>query len=435
MTSRWSEADVLAAAPSASVASSGRQLAHLDRWSSIGCDHEALWGRCHGSGSEPYSVAVDHVTRRFRCSCPARTVPCKHAVALALLWANDLLPVAARPRSVEQLVVSRPRTTPAPEDPQVATTAPPTVPSVNNERAAERAARVAAGLRDLDRWIIDRLRRGIGAPELERREPWDQLATRLTDSQCGALANRVRRLAHRVEQRTASPAIVAAELGLWHLIARGAAVDALPDALNTSVRTAVGWPMSTATLRATPGVRDRWWMAGQSVIAEERITVRRSWLWGVESKRWAVVIDAAAYGSGFDSLWPVGRTLDAELHVADAAAPLRALVGIHHAEPDAAGPPAACADTLAVAMDRAGRLLAGEPWLERVPIAASVQLARTASGWVATDASGSLPIDPAARIAPAVAAGEGEPVLLVAEFVEGRLSPIAVHVDHRVVAW
>lgn len=48
-------------------------------------DGELLFGQCAGSGKTPYECSVDFVTPEspvFRCSCPSRQFPCKHALGL-----------------------------------------------------------------------------------------------------------------------------------------------------------------------------------------------------------------------------------------------------------------------------------------------------------------------------------------------------------------
>src|SRR4029079_2857893 len=53
--------------------------------------HDALlWGECQGSGANPYRVAVDAADHGYKCTCPSRKFPCKHA--LALMWMSVTAP-------------------------------------------------------------------------------------------------------------------------------------------------------------------------------------------------------------------------------------------------------------------------------------------------------------------------------------------------------
>ena len=81
----WSVEQVEAVAPSPAAVTAAQPLATPGRWSDVGADDHVVWGSFQGSGAEPYDTAVDHVGVGFRCTCPSRRVPCKHALALLLM--------------------------------------------------------------------------------------------------------------------------------------------------------------------------------------------------------------------------------------------------------------------------------------------------------------------------------------------------------------
>src|SRR5439155_11527229 len=84
----WTPENILAMAPDAGSARAGRELSTPRPWSNLGADDRALWGECKGSGKTPYQTQVDRGGPAFQCSCPSRKLPCKHALALFLLWAG-----------------------------------------------------------------------------------------------------------------------------------------------------------------------------------------------------------------------------------------------------------------------------------------------------------------------------------------------------------
>src|ERR1700756_3952179 len=49
---------------------------------------DAVWGVCRGSAAAPYRTVVDLSGPAYRCSCPSRKFPCKHVLALLLLWSE-----------------------------------------------------------------------------------------------------------------------------------------------------------------------------------------------------------------------------------------------------------------------------------------------------------------------------------------------------------
>jgi len=97
MSNRWAADRVLALAPDASSRQAAARLAGLSQWSGTGAAGDVVWGLCAGSGKNPYQTILDLTGPAYKCSCPSRKFPCKHALALLLNWANDLVPGAAQP--------------------------------------------------------------------------------------------------------------------------------------------------------------------------------------------------------------------------------------------------------------------------------------------------------------------------------------------------
>lgn len=85
----WTTDQVLALAPDASSAKAGRGLANIRKWTSLGTDERTAWGLCQGSGKDPYQTRIDLTEPAFKCSCPSRKFPCKHAIGLFLLLAEQ----------------------------------------------------------------------------------------------------------------------------------------------------------------------------------------------------------------------------------------------------------------------------------------------------------------------------------------------------------
>ena len=109
---------------------------------------------------------------------------------------------------------------------------------------------------------------------------------------------------------------------------------------------------------------DRWIVAGRSDTREDRIEVRRTWLSGAASGRWAMVLSFAAFRQSLDTSLTVGTSVHADLHRYPGPA-LRGLVGERFGEPEPlVAPPAS---TIVEACDEIGGAVALEPWLERYP--------------------------------------------------------------------
>src|SRR5438477_10051910 len=98
---RWTVDDVLKLAPDAGSAGAARRLSLSAVWSQAGSSGSLLWGKCQGSAREPYQVPIDLNEPSFRCTCPSRKHPCKHGLALLLLWAEGDGSVAEEARPAE----------------------------------------------------------------------------------------------------------------------------------------------------------------------------------------------------------------------------------------------------------------------------------------------------------------------------------------------
>jgi hypothetical protein len=449
-TGRWSIEQVVALAPNPGRYAAAEALAVPSRWASLGADEQAVWGRCRGSGREPYDTMVDHAHVVWRCSCPSRAHPCKHALALLAMWVRGQAPVASAPPGVAGWVAAQARRAEAsagPADgssaaggPSLATDesgaageddAGPSNGSGDIERNRdERIARLEHGLIELDRWVEDRLRTGLSDPSLARYATWDDLAARLIDARALALANRVRRLAGVVGSRPDWHEIVLAELGVLHLLAQaGRHLRDLPAPLADAVATACGWQVRQADVLAGVPDTDTWIVAGRSDTREDRIEVRRVWLRGRRSGRWAMVLSFAAYRQSLDTSLVVGTELTADLHRYPGPS-VRALVGAVAERVAAADPPPAV--TVADACAEIGTWFAAEPWVDRVPATMRATPAIVGGRWVLTDATGSLALAPdAPGLAPLLAASAGAAVAVTVEWTLDGAVPLTIHLADR----
>ncbi len=447
---RWQVEQVFALAPKPSSLTAAQPLAVPSRWVGAGCDQRAVWGRCTGGSAEPYECAVDHVAVAVRCSCPSRVLPCKHALALLLLWARgqiaegeapafaaavvaSAVAMAAKQAAKVPEVVAVPAPVPSSGDGgDDGSVAPPIVPDRDpNATRDDRVARMAAGLAELDRWLDDRVRTGLADPALARYSTWDDLAARLIDAQVGGLANRVRRLAGVVGAHPDWHQQVLSELGALHLLATaGRQMGSLPPSLADSVAAAIGWQVRQADVLAGVPDTDHWVVMGRSDVREDRIEVRRLWLRGQVSGRWAMMLSFAAYGQSLDTSMVVGTQVHADLFRYPGALGLRVLVGRRHAEP------APTADIIGSSVTEAcaqvGAAVAAEPWIERYPVCLLAAPARAGARWMLTDDGGSLPlVDGATGVGALLACSEGRAVPITAEWTPHGMVPLTAHLPDR----
>ena len=87
------ELKALSFAPDEASKKSARELAVSSKWVQMGAlledEGEVIWGEIKGSSGEVYRTQILVDEPAFRCSCPSRKRPCKHALALLVLRANE----------------------------------------------------------------------------------------------------------------------------------------------------------------------------------------------------------------------------------------------------------------------------------------------------------------------------------------------------------
>ncbi|MEU2253175.1 DUF5691 domain-containing protein [Nocardia xishanensis] len=320
MNAPWPEERVGELAPDASSLTAARGLA--DRWRDTGYRDDAVWGRCRGSGPEPYATIVDLSGPAYACDCPSRKSPCKHALSLLLLWSQGAVAPSAEVAefAAEWLAARAARSA-----------TPASARTANPATAEQRRVRVTAGLEELDIWLGDQVRTGLAQAD-RSYSAFESIAARMVDAQAPGVAGALRRLPLIMATRADWPEPVLREYARLHLlvVAHRRLAD-LPPALRASVRTHIGYPNPAESVRAEPVVRDQWMTLGVRSTEDDRLYTRRTWLYGRRTHRWALLVDHAFGAPAFPATAPVlGSMTEADLHYYPGAAPLRALWGERH---------------------------------------------------------------------------------------------------------
>lgn len=436
---------VLAMAPDAASTKAGQGLANPGKWVTLGRNDRSVWGECQGSGKTPYRTQADLSGPAFHCSCPSRKFPCKHGLGLLLLlaaktprlvesepppWVNEWL--AKRDAGAEKKAAKlREDTTPA--DPETAAKRE----ADREKRAAKREERVRVGLAELQTWLSDLLRQGLAHAKQQPAPFYDGMAARMVDAQAPGIARRLR----------AWPSIFASgdgwadraleEAGALQWLLHGFAhLDTLPEAMRSTVRSAIGWTVSEQELANAETVHDCWQVVGQRVEEEDKLRVQRTWLVGEAMRRSALCLSFAAVNQPLDVSLVAGTVLVADLAFYPSAAPLRAEVRARHGAIRPITAPAAVAD-FAAALDQSATLRAGDPWLERTPwLIRDCHVLRAPDCWLLRDSTGA--VVPLARnfenAWPLFAVGGGAPVTVFGEWDSRALLPLSVFAEDRFIS-
>ncbi len=438
---------MLALAPDASSRKAGSKLGVAGPWSETGSSGEgAVWGLCKGSGSKPYQTVVDVADTTgpaYKCSCPSRKFPCKHALGLLLLWAGDdgavpdasapsaSAPDASAPEWAEQWLAGR-RTRAEKKSGTGADAARSADPEAARRRAERRAERISAGATELEQRLTDLLRGGLATAERAGYGMWEETARRMVDAQAPGLASRVRELGAIPASGPGWPMRLLEECALLHLLDQAwLRRERLPEPLAATVRARIG----LTTTPEGPPVRDRWLVLAQYDTADAKLTTRRIWLYGTESGRTALLLSFGAAGRAPELALPVGLSLDAELSPHPGGGQPRAGLGERFAapEPTSARPPGLGPWEAAAAY---GTALRDDPWLDSWPVTLQgVIPTPVGDSWQLADAEGksALPLTPAALTHPGrwklAALSGGSPVTVFGECGHRGFTPLTAWPD------
>jgi hypothetical protein len=417
-------------APDAASLAAGKKLAAGRDWSNVGHDARALWGECKGSAL--YQVRVDLSDLSAKCTCPSRKFPCKHALGLLLKAAADPAAVAAvdAPDWVEEWLARRGAAAEKKERKKADAAAAPVDEKAQARRVEKRAERVDEGLATLDLWLADLVRNGLAGIADRGADVWESQAARLVDAQAPGLAARVRRIGEIPRSAPDWGKRVLVELGRITLLTEAyRRADALDVALRDDVRSLVGWTLRDEDVIARgTAVDDRWLVIGQRTEDDGRIRVQRTWLLGLDSARYALVLQFAVGPAPFGESWITGTCIAARVRYWPSAHPSRALVEERRGTPERwAGEPVGFAGFHEL-LGATASALAAQPWLDRFPcVVRDVRPARTAArAWHLLDAAGrALPLAPRDHRRLLALSG-GHPVHVAAEWDGDALLPLAV---------
>lgn len=422
----------MALAPDVAAHRAAARLAGGSQWSGTGAAGELIWGLCAGSGQHPYQVIADMSGPAYKCSCPSRKFPCKHALALILSWAAGTVPEAPAPADFAASWVEarayRSARSRAPGEP------------VRDEQAAarraeQRASRVAAGLAELDLWLRDQVRAGLSATRGYQHA--EQVAARMVDAQAGGVAATLRSLGGISATGPGWPGRLLAAYARLHLLIRAfGQLAALPPGLAAVVRAHIGYPVARQDVLSSPAVSDRWLVLGVRDVLDGQIPARRILLRGHGTARFALVLvfDPAGLFAEPDAALRPGTALDADLHFYPGEPPLRALLGERRGSAEPAPAPQRPGGITALLDDWAA-VLALDPWLSGWPALVSGIPVPGETGWQLADPAGAaVPlVTGEADCWPLLAISGGAPVTVAGEWSTAGLRPLtAWHGDQAV---
>ncbi len=204
---KLSEQWIISQAPNSSAVQNGKKLSQKGSFFNLSKlnDDTLFWADCAGSGKNPYHTSVDFIDETspvFRCSCPSRQFPCKHAIGLTFEILqekefkvaeipNDLAEKrskqAARKAKKEQSLSNGENTEKMPK-------------KTNNAAKAKKIKKQLEGLDKAEQLIIDLLSHGVGTLAGTSAKTYQTLAKDLSSYYLTGVQTAFLRLSNEIEK-------------------------------------------------------------------------------------------------------------------------------------------------------------------------------------------------------------------------------------------
>ena len=320
-----SEEQILALAPDESSKKSGKDLSNPLKWISKSLNDLALWGECQGSGSKPYQTQIDLTNIAFKCSCPSRKFPCKHGLGLLLIYARQpqTFTQAEMPLWVNEWINKRSEK----EEKKTEKIDKPIDEAAQAKRQQAREQKVSNGIDELLIWVKDIIRNGIlNIPE-KNVAFCDAMQKRMIDAQAPGLAGMIKELnAINFYKEGWQSKFIDQLSRIYLLIIAYKNVALLDEELQADIKNLIGFTQNQDELKSKEGIKDDWFVLGKQSTQEDQLTVERNWLYGINTKKYALVLQFYARNQLPTITLTPGVILNAELVFFPSSSPLRALI-------------------------------------------------------------------------------------------------------------
>ncbi|QDT33000.1 SWIM zinc finger family protein [Thalassoglobus polymorphus] len=376
-------------APDEKSVIAANKIVSLNHWNSPGLSDVAIWGKCAGGR---YQVRVDLQNLGSHCNCPSRKFPCKHVLALLMLFTStpDAFEITDSPEWVADWIQKR-RQREQQKSAGKVQPSKPVDPEAQAKRIRERESRIAEGLQHLIVWMDDLIRNGVAGLEAQPFHFWDTQARRLVDAQAKGLASRIYRLAEIPNSSRDWPERLTNELGRTRLLVHAYLNQGeLSPSLQADVRQLIGWTVSQADLQASgTEIEDDWFIFGQRVEDEDRFTTQRSWAVGRKTQQEALFLQFAPGKQGFSESIVPGTCISGKLVFYPATVLQRAKISERSEEQHVSAMDLFYLDSIEDFLDSYADRLGRNPWLASCScLLKEVSIAQHKGDWYLRDKHG-----------------------------------------------
>ena len=190
-----------------------------------------------------------------------------------------------------------------------------------------RIAEMLLGVWELEQWILDQAQQGLAQLQKQETAAFETIAERLVDLRLGSIARRIRTLEQLRQQEDWLTPVTSVLAELYFFTQRFKRIYQLEPLQRLDLLQEGGVNLSKKDILAIePSVSDYWLVLGLELGIEERIRYRRTWIWGENLQKAALILDFAWGNEPFPGHYTVGAAMEAKVTYYPGAVPIRALM-------------------------------------------------------------------------------------------------------------
>lgn len=283
---------VEALAPDAGTLSRAKKIAKPKNYTQVGANERAIWAVSLGSAH--YDTYIDIQGPAYKCSCPVKKLPCKHAMGLMVLVAQEpgVIKEDSPPEALSDWLSKRDGAAKAKAGKAKGEVKDP---AAQAKRAQQREANVAKGLDELRRFLEDSVRMGLAESSKRSSDVWEQMQKRLIDAQARGLSRTLDWM--RLEMGSGpqwTETVLRTLLRLHALIRAYDNREQLSPELIEDIRERIGWSKSKEQVLQHTAVPGPWLVMNHATTYESGLYTQTIWLLQQATGHMAKVLNFAS---------------------------------------------------------------------------------------------------------------------------------------------
>lgn len=164
-----------------------------------------------------------------------------------------------------------------------------------------------AGAQELEQWLMDLVRQGLASLDHQHEEYLEELASRMVNAKLSGIANRIRALKPLFTQVNWHEKVLEEVTFLYLFSKSFQNLSSQNEGLQQELLRLGGVRVDKKQMLEQDGIRDKWLVLGLQFGGDEKLNFRRTWLYGEQSRRLALILDYLWGSEDFQPIYQFGH--------------------------------------------------------------------------------------------------------------------------------